>query len=89
MDGLRMGLPILVHKVSARGYDVFFEKPYFKVYEDRESFKHGLQELLRFSSKGFNRSDIQTEYLLHFSFKAGRERVNKIIKDLAYGTENR
>ena len=89
MDGLRMGLPILVHKVSARGYDIFFEKPYFKVYEDRESFKHGLQELLRFSSKGFSRSDIQTEYLLHFGFKAGRERVNKIIKELAYGTENR
>ena len=89
MDGLRMGLPILVHKVSARGYDAFLDKPYFKVYEDRESFRHGLQGLLDFSSKGFNRSEIQTEYLLHFGFKAGRERVNKIIKELAYGTENR
>lgn len=89
MDGLRMGLPILVHKVSARGYDAFLDKPYFKVYEDRESFRHGLQGLLEFSSKGFNRSEIQTEYLLHFGFKVGCERVNKIINELANGPENR
>lgn len=88
MDGLRMGIPILVHKVSARGYDAFFEKPYFKVYEDRESFKNGLKELLEFSSRGFNRSAIQTDYLLNFSFKAGSERVKMIIKELTCETES-
>lgn len=88
MDGLRMGLPILVHKVSARGYDAFYEKPFFKVYDDRESFRHGLKGLLEFSASGYKRPDIQTEYLAHFSFRAGCERVKKIIKELAYETES-
>ena len=35
MDGLKSGLPVLVHKVSSRGYDSFFGKPYFQVYYDK------------------------------------------------------
>lgn len=81
MDGLRMGLPVLVHRVSARGYEVFFSKPYFKVYNDRTSFSKGLSELLEYISRGYERTSIQEEYLQYFSFKSGCKRVNAVIKE--------
>ena len=39
MDGLKCGLPVLVHEVSARGYDYYFGKPYFRVYNDEVYFE--------------------------------------------------
>lgn len=82
MDGLRMGLPILVHKVSARGYDVFLEKPYFKVYDDRKSFTKGLTDLLTYCSSKHDNSVIQSDYLIFFSFHAGCDRMRKAIEML-------
>lgn len=81
MDGLRMGLPVLVHRVSARGYDVFFSKPYFKIYDDRESFSKGLCELLEYISFGYERSKIQKDYLRYFSFKSGCDRIKSIVRE--------
>lgn len=77
MDGLRMGLPILVHKVSARGYEAFANKPYFKVYHDRESFKKGLNDILVYCSENHDGALIQDDYLMNFSFGAGCRRMSE------------
>lgn len=79
MDGLKSGLPILVHKVSARGYDMFIGKPYFKIYDDRESFKKGLKDLLEFISN-INvdiKKQISNDYYSYFSYKAGTNRLKE------------
>lgn len=80
MDGLRQGLPILVHSVSARGYDSFFDKPYFQIYNDQKSFYRGLSNLLDYCAVGVNRNQIQKEYYETYSFEAGCERMKKVIE---------
>ena len=80
MDGLRQGLPVLVHSVSARGYDTFFNKPYFRVYNDRQSFDDGLSCLLDYCKNGVDSAQIQKDYYKTYSFEAGCERMKKVIE---------
>jgi hypothetical protein len=76
MDGLRQGLPVLVHKVSARGYDVFFDKPYFKIYYDKESFKSGLISLIDLHNKNeIDNKQIQGDYKNIFDLESGCKRL--------------
>lgn len=81
MDGLKSGLPVLVHKVSARGYDMFIGKPYFKVYNDRDSFRQGLQELLEYVStiNTETQKQIRNDFYSYFSYEAGTNRLKKIL----------
>ena len=76
MDGLKCGLPILIHEVSARGYDYFFNKPYFKVYNDEESFEKGLSELLLYLNH-INEKNIQKDYQSFFGFENGTRRMKE------------
>ena len=46
MDGLRLGIPVITHSCSARGYDYFIDKPYFKVFDICLQFTEKLQELI-------------------------------------------
>ena len=82
MDGLRSGLPVLVHRVSSRGYDSFRGKPFFKVYSDHNTFAKGLKEIVSFCETGISRQDIQNEYLKIFSFESGCERIKNVFNDL-------
>ena len=81
MDGLKLGMPILVHRVSARGYDCFLGKPYFKVYDDRQSFEKGLCELLRYLSEDNStiRSEISRAYYSYFGYIEGTKRFKEIV----------
>lgn len=81
MDGLKSGLPVLVHKVSARGYDMFVEKPYFRVYDDKESFKKGFAHLLKFvADVGIEeRQKISKDFYSYFSYESGTERLRKLL----------
>ena len=82
MDGLKSGMPILVHKVSARGYDLFIGKPYFKIYDDRESFRNGLKELLEFISdiNIDKKRQISDDYYSYFSYRAGTNRFKEQLR---------
>lgn len=82
MDGLKAGLPILVHKVSSRGYGYYFNKPYFKVYNDKTSFENGLRELVKYCQKDFNRESIQRDYKDYFGFDKGCERLKRALESL-------
>jgi hypothetical protein len=80
MDGLKAGLPILVHAVSARGYDVFFDKPWFQVYKDEESFRAGLTLLIDWTTQGkWSPAAIQEAYMDYFSFNAGVARLKECV----------
>jgi hypothetical protein len=80
MDGLRQGLPVITHRISSRGYDVFFNKEYFKIYDSSETFKKGLKELLTlYESDKIDNKRIQDDYNEYFSFDAGCERLEKTV----------
>jgi hypothetical protein len=80
MDGLRLGLPVLTHIVSSRGYDAFFDKPYFKIYKDEEGFRDGISCLMKlYENNMIDHGQIQCDYNSYFSFEAGRERLDKYL----------
>lgn len=82
MDGLRNGLPVLVHEISARGYEEFFDAPYFKVYSDLSSFINGLKEISTYISENDTkniRKTIIDKYYETFGFESGTERMRKLI----------
>lgn len=82
MDGLKLGMPIITHEVSARGYDAFFNMPWFKVYNNKDGFIKALESLneLIKNNKGL-RSDIISEYRNVFSYPSGKKRFMDSIED--------
>lgn len=78
MDGLKLGLPVLAHEVSARGYDVFKENETLFAYSDLDSFEKKL-DLLMLSKN--SKKEIVNRYETYFSFEAGVERLRRIFND--------
>ena len=78
MDGLRYGLPCLVHEVSARGYETFRDRNLF-AYADPESFRDALDRMLRVS---VDRTLALETYTVHFSFYSGVSRMKKYLSSL-------
>ena len=76
MDGLREGLPALVHRVSARGYEPFEGLSLF-VYDDLPSFRKALSALLSCDSDPTRCREL---YNRIFSFEAGVERLRKLMQ---------
>lgn len=80
MDGLRLGMPVLVHEVSAAGYENFWNEPWFQVYNDRASFMKGLDAIRSLIKVDADlRSVIVRKYREEFSFESGDKRFVKAI----------
>ena len=78
MDGLRAGLPVLCHEVSARGYEPFFDVTLFR-YGDPGSFRTALDRMLSATP------DVESAlscYRNAFSFEAGTKRLEELMKCL-------
>lgn len=75
MDGLRYGLPVLVHEVSARGYEPFMSSSLF-VYHDPVSFKDALERML---DTEVDRSLILEIYSSHLSWHSGVSRMKRYL----------
>ena len=76
MDGLREGLPIVCHEVSARGYEPMIEKGCVIPYKDIKSFELALKKILTLS---YNREEIISAYNKYYSFESGVNRLEKVI----------
>ena len=79
MDALRVGLPVLAHKVSACGYEGVQRDGYLYSYSSVNDFREALEKLLQLH--GCHRQVVQS-YYSHFSFDAGRERMKEIMSHL-------
>ena len=80
MDGLRAGQPVLVHERSARGYDDFFNMPFFYTYHDIESFRNGLTQISDYvQSDTYSREAVQSHYYQYFGLEAGIQRLKAIL----------
>ena len=73
MDGLRNGLPVISHAVSARGYAPFLGSVLF-TYTDPESFRTALD---RFLAAPSDPTAVQELYHRHFSFESCLETLSK------------
>lgn len=82
-DGLRLGIPVLAHAVSARGYEMFADKLWFQSYEDVASFERGMRAIMNYVDRydGF-RDEIIKEYKSYFSFEAGDKRFMEAFSQL-------
>lgn len=80
MDGMRLGLPILTHQVSAQGYEHFISRPWFRIYNDETSFRKGLEDILQvINNRTDLREEIINEYNDQFSFVSGDKRFMKVL----------
>lgn len=79
MDGLRVGMQILTHEKSARGYEEMIDAGVMYVYNDIDSFKHKLSLMLQ-STK--SRQDVLDVYKSYFSLDSGITRLDSILQNL-------
>lgn len=81
MDGLRNGIPVLCHEKSARGFDFFYDTPFFKIFHNEIEFKECLLELIEnVQENNFSRIFIQEKYKEYFSFESGFQRLKSILE---------
>lgn len=81
MDGLQLGLPVLCHKISSRGYEAFSESGILFTYTDTQSFKESIQKIRnKFDNQAFNRASIIDQYISEFSFASGVKRLQSILE---------
>lgn len=77
LDGLKFGLQVLTHKVSARGYEKLVEAGIVFPYDDKESFVNQLRNMV---SKTSSRKEILEKYNSIYSFENGVRVLNEILK---------
>lgn len=78
LDGLKSGLPVLTHEVSARGYDYMQQAGLLCAYHDLDSFKKGLAVL---QSSAMSKTEIVRTYNDFYSLSAGVKRLEWFIKN--------
>lgn len=76
MDALRVGLPVLAHRVSSRGYESIIDDGYMFEYSNKDEFAEGLKEILKLGDCHANVAD---SFRTHFSFAAGSERLRRLL----------
>ena len=81
IDGLRCGLPVVAHDVSARGYSAFFDKDYFFRFTTEEEFAAAVGNLVRSYAAGdINRAAVIADARRAFSFAEAVSRLNQAIE---------
>ena len=78
MDGLRTGMPVLVHRVSARGYESLEGISVF-AYDSPDSFVEGLRAMMASPETA---EDRQAAYRARFAFESGVGRLHKILEEI-------
>ena len=79
MDGLRSGLPALVHRNAARGYESFEGKGLF-VYQDAASFGSALETMV---SSHYSKEEMFRMYQATFSYESGILRLKDAVGSLS------
>ena len=78
LDGLKWGLPVVAHDVSARGYERMEETGCLLRYSDGTSFRAALTQL---RERALNKEKVLAAYRNVFSLEAGCKRLESILRD--------
>lgn len=76
MDGFKLGLPVISHENSAKGYEKMLEEGCMYTYKTPEEFIESIEKVL--NSK-LDSQYIYSKYYRRFSFEAGKERLKQIL----------
>ena len=76
-DGLKQGLPVLCHEVSAAGYEEIEYKHCLFTYRDKNSFSTSLRSML---STVVSQEDVYNTYRKAFSLETGIKKLQEIIE---------
>lgn len=80
LDGLKLGMPILTHEISARGYNNLHCFDWFQIYNDSKSFEDGLSRIIREINDNHNlRQDILDAYVKYYSASNGDKVFRNVI----------
>ena len=79
MDALRVGLPVLAHKLSTRGYESIMEGGYMFSYSTKEEFAEGLRRILNLKN---SHPDVVKCFHMYFSYPAGKMRIERVLESL-------
>ena len=77
MDAIRVGIPVISHAVSSRGYEGLVQKGIVLVYDSVESFKSAVDRLVKIKVE---RNEMLNIYEKNFSFESGRNRLIGILE---------
>lgn len=76
MDGLKGGMPVLTHIVSARGYEKMVKEGIVFPYNNECTFEESLRNMI---STNWSRQDIQYKYINQYSFTKGIKILKNIL----------
>lgn len=76
MDALRLGLPVIAHDVSARGYEDIVNDGFMMTYADKSAFETALKNMI---AADINHGMVSESYYSHFSLDAGRRRLGDVL----------
>ena len=79
MDGLKNGLQVITHKVSARGYSIFEETGALHSYDDEETFKKCIEKTI---ASNISKEHIIEIYKEYFSFETGVKNVCRLLGEI-------
>ena len=79
MDGFRCGLPVIAHKISARGYSGFEKEGYLWSFEDKEDFKGCINDIkMQISDRRISKQDISDFASQNFAFEERTKTLKNI-----------
>ena len=79
MDGFRCGLPVIAHKISARGYSGFEKEGYLWSFEDKEDFKSCINDIkMQISDRRISKQDISDFASQNFAFEERTKTLKNI-----------
>lgn len=78
LDGLKVGLPVLSHVISARGYEKIMDRCVLFTYSNIDEFEEGLKQLLKLRLTNLS---IQQEYLQLYNFECGVSKLSKLLSN--------
>ena len=80
---LKLGLPIITHICSARGYDAFEGTPFLKSFNDGIEFGRAVEYVSK-NVTNMSPNEIIEKYKDFFSYTEGKKRLNKIFECKTY-----
>lgn len=81
MDGLKLGLPVVTHACSARGYEAFCGTNFFYSFNDPIEFSNSVNAVVKNMRQNLISSRmVYDAYANMFSYDSGLERVKNIMK---------
>ena len=83
MDGLRLGIPVIAHTISARGYESLMDSDCLSVFSNHEEFAAVLHNIIsKIQDGSISRHLIRQQYSDVFSYAAGVRKLKAILTAL-------